>query len=200
LDEILNEGKFKGSLTMRLDLFDDSTLDRGRPAWVEALWLVFQALFVSSWLPGSRHRRFVLRLFGAKLGKDVVIKPGVRVKFPWRLQIGDHSWVGEDVWIDNLAPVTIGSHCCLSQGVYLCTGNHDWRASTFDLITAPITICDKAWLGAKSVVGPGVTVGEGAALALGSVAARDLKPWWIYQGNPAVAVKERKIQLPVTVQ
>jgi len=179
---------------LRLDLFDGTQLNRGRPAWVELIWLLVQALFVSSWIPGARHRRILLRLFGAKLGKDLNIKPGVKIKMPWRLEVGDYSWIGEKVWIDNLAPVVIGKHCCLSQEVYLCTGSHDWQASRFDLITAPITICDNAWVGAKAVVGPGVTVGEGAVLALGSVATMDLKPWWVYQGNPAMPLKERKIR------
>jgi putative colanic acid biosynthesis acetyltransferase WcaF len=114
------------------------------------------------------------------------------VKVPWRLRVGDSSWIGEDVWIDNLAPVTIGSHCCLSQGVYLCTGNHDWSRQTFDLMTLPVTIHDRAWLAAKSVVAPGVVIGEGAVLGLGSVATHDLKEWQFYQGNPAVAVRPRK--------
>jgi putative colanic acid biosynthesis acetyltransferase WcaF len=156
--------------------------------------MLVQALFVSSWIPGARHRRTILRIFGAKLGKGVNIKPGVKIKMPWRLEVGDYSWVGEDVWIDNMAPVTIGNHCCLSQSVYLCTGSHDWQAPGFDLITGPITICDKAWLGAKSMIGPGVTVGEGAVLTLGSVATKDLQPWWIHRGNPAVPFKERKIR------
>jgi len=114
------------------------------------------------------------------------------VKFPWRLRIGDHSWIGEDVWIDNLAPVTIGSHCCISQGVYICTGNHDWNRESFDLITLPVTIHDQAWLAAKSVVSPGVVIGEGAILSLGSVATSDLKEWRVYQGVPAVSVRSRR--------
>jgi putative colanic acid biosynthesis acetyltransferase WcaF len=179
---------------VRLDEFDTISFQRGRFRWVEGLWLILQAVFVASSIVGTRHRSLLLRRFGAKIGTGVHFKPGIRVKFPWRLQIGDHSWIGEDVWIDNLAPTIIGSQCCLSQGVYLCTGSHDWRTRRFDLITAPITIGDKAWLGAKSIVGPGVAVGEGAVLTLGSVATEDLKPWWIHQGNPAVPVRERKIR------
>jgi len=180
---------------MHLDEFDSVSFQRGRSRRVEALWLVVQALFVSSRIVGVRHRAVLLRQFGAKLGEGLFFRPGLRVKFPWRLQIGDHCWIGEDAWIDNLAPVSIGSHCCLSQGVYLCTGSHDWQAPKFDLVTRAITICDKAWLGAKSMVGPGVTVGEGAVLTLGSVAVKDLKPWWIHQGNPAVPIKEREIRM-----
>jgi len=136
----------------------------------------------------------LLRQFGAKVGNNVDFKPGVRTTFPWRLEIGDYSWIGEGVWIDNLAPVTIGSHCCISQGAYLCTGSHNWSSKGFDLILKPIVIMDDAWLAAKSIVGPGVTVGEGAVLALGSVATGDLKAGWIYQGNPASPLRERPSQ------
>jgi len=166
---------------------------RGRSALTELAWMVVQALFVSSFLPGSGHRRFLLRLFGAAIGQKVVLKPGIRVKFPWRLSIGDHSWIGEHAWIDNLAPVTIGNDCCVSQGAYLCTGSHDWTSSSFGLITRPITLEPGAWVAARAVVGPGVTVGRGAVLGLGSVATRDLKPWTVYAGVPATPIKQRAI-------
>lgn len=166
---------------------------RGRPALVELVWMVVQAIFVSSFIPGSWHRRALLKLFGATIGANVVLKPGVRVKFPWRLTIGDNSWIGEQAWIDNLAPVTIGSDCCISQGAYLCTGSHDWSAPGFDLITRSITLEPGAWVAAKAVVGPGVTLGRGAVLGLGSVATRDLNPWTVYAGVPATAIKQRTI-------
>jgi len=136
----------------------------------------------------------LLRRFGAVVGKEVNIKPNVKITFPWRLEIGDHSWVGEGVWIDNLVPVTIGAHCCLSQGVYVCTGSHDWSSTSFDLVLKPVLIMDGVWLAAKSIVGPGVTVGEGAVLALGSVATQDLRAGWIHQGNPASQLRERSSQ------
>jgi putative colanic acid biosynthesis acetyltransferase WcaF len=179
-------------MQLRLDRFHNERFDRGRLAWIEACWYFIQALLVTSWVPGSWHRRMCLRLFGAKIGAGVVLKPGLRVKFPWRLVVGPHTWIGEDVWIDNLAPVAIGRDCCFSQGVYLCTGNHDWSRETFDLMTMPVTIHDHAWLAAKSVVAPGVVIGEGVVLGLGSVATCDLKEWQIYQGNPAVSVRTRK--------
>lgn len=166
---------------------------RGRPAPVELLWMIVQALFVSSFLPGSWHRRALLALFGATIGAKVILKPGIRVKFPWRLTIGDNSWIGEGAWIDNLAPVTIGSNCCVSQGAYLCTGSHDWTAPGFTLITRPIILEPGAWIAAKAVVGPGVTIGRGAVLGLGSVATRDLDAWTVYAGVPAVAIKQRAI-------
>jgi putative colanic acid biosynthesis acetyltransferase WcaF len=166
---------------------------RGRPAIVEALWIVVQALAVSAWLPGSWHRRALLRAFGARIGAGVVLKPGIRVKFPWRLTIGDHSWIGEDAWIDNLAEVSIGANCCVSQGAYLCTGSHDWSAPGFDLIVRPITLEAGAWIAARAIVGPGVTAGRGSVLGMASAATRDLDPWTVYAGVPAVAVRQRII-------
>jgi putative colanic acid biosynthesis acetyltransferase WcaF len=177
---------------MKLSEFDNRAFERGRPSWVEACWRVLEGLLFASWLPGSGWRAGLLRLFGARIGRGVVIKPRVRVKFPWRLEVGDHSWIGESVWIDNLAPVRIGHDCCLSQGAYLCTGSHDWVARRFDLVVKPITIADRAWLAAGSRLAPGVAVGEGAVLGLGAVATGDLQPWTIYAGNPAVPVRERR--------
>lgn len=164
----------------------------GRPVVVFALWILVDALFVSSWLPGSIHRRWILRAFGASVGRGVIIKPRVRIKLPWRLVVGDNAWIGEGVWIDNLDIVTIGADACLSQGAYLCTGNHDWSRPAFDLRVRPIVISAGAWVAAKSVVGPGVTVGEGAVLVLGGVAMADLAPWSVNKGNPAGRIGTRE--------
>jgi len=173
---------------------DNTELVRGRSTLVEALWLLLAApLLASHVMISSGVRTMLLRLFGAKIGRNVYFKPGLRVKFPWYLSIGDHCWIGEDVWIDNLAPVSIDSHVCVSQGVYLCTGNHDWSARNMRLFRRPIHLQSGCWAGARSVISPGVTVGEGAILSVGSVATRDLDPWGIYAGNPAVLVRERKM-------
>ena len=184
---------FRGVPGVRLAAFDNAGFSRGRSRLTEALWIAVQWLLVSSWIPGSAHRRWLLRLFGARLGAGVVLKPGVRVKFPWRLTIGDHAWVGEGVWIDNLAPVSIGANCCLSQEAYLCTGSHDWSNQRFGLIARPISIGDCAWIAARAILAPGTTVGEGAVLSLGSVGTHRLDPWTIYCGHPAKAVKIRKL-------
>lgn len=183
----------KGQPTILLSEFTSQGFQRGRSKVIEALWTLSQALLLKSFVPGSTHRIALLRLFGAKIGKGAVIKPGVRVKFPWRLSIGDYTWIGEDVWIDNLSQITIGSNCCISQGAYLCTGSHDWTAQTFDLRVEPIEIQSYAWIGAKSTVGPGVIVGEGSILSLGSTATSNQKPWFVFQGNPARQIKERQI-------
>lgn len=118
----------------------------------------------------------------------------MQIKFPWRLQIGDHSWVGENVWIDNLVAVEIGAHVCISQGAYLFTGNHNYKKTTFDLMVSPIDIKDGAWIGAKAIVCPGATVGSHAVLTAGSVATGNLDEFGIYQGNPAVKVRQRDIE------
>jgi putative colanic acid biosynthesis acetyltransferase WcaF len=180
-------------MQVRLAEFSNKDLSRGRSLPVELLWLVVQAAFVSSWLPGSFHRCFLLRMFGARIGKGVNIKPRVRVKFPWRLEVGDHTWIGEEVWIDDLDEVRIGSNCCLSQAAYLCTGSHDWTKPAFDLLTGPIRIQDGAWIAARASVGPGVTVGEGAVLTFGSVATKNLPPWTINSGVPASVTGSRRI-------
>jgi putative colanic acid biosynthesis acetyltransferase WcaF len=178
---------------MRLDRFDNSAFQRGRPWPVEGLWRAAEGLLFGSWIPGSAWRVALLRLFGARVGRGVVIKPRVRVKFPWRLCIGDHSWIGEDAWLDNLAEIRIGSHCCLSQGVYLCTGNHRWDADDFRLETRPIHVEDHCWIGAQARVGPGVTCRAGAVLTFGSLALADLEAWSVYSGMPAARRKARTV-------
>lgn len=180
---------------MRLDNYTLGNYTPGAPYLQQLLWYFLGSPLVEShWLPISSAKVWILRLFGASIGKGVRIKPGVRVKFPWRLIIGDYVWIGEDAWIDNIAPVTIENHVCLSQGVYLCTGNHNWNQPDFKLITASIHIQESSWIAAKSVVGPGVTVGKGAVLTLGSVTTRSLDPMIIYAGNPAQPIKKRQIQ------
>lgn len=179
---------------MRLDLFDNSWFSRGRAKWFEALWIFVDSIFVSTAFPGSSLRCFLLRLFGSELGRGVVIKPRVHVKFPWRLRVGDYSWIGEGVWIDNLGIVEIGEHSVVSQGAYFCTGSHDWSAAKFDLIVKSIHVADKCWVGAYGKLAPGVTMETGSVLSLGSVATGTLKAWSIYQGNPATLIRERSQQ------
>ena len=129
----------------------------------------------------------------SKIGKGVNIKPRVHVKYPWNLKIGEFTWIGEDVWIDNLVKVDIGSNVCLSQGAMLLTGNHNYKKTTFDLMVGEIVLHDGVWIGAKAVVCPGVTCHEHSVLSVGSIAKCDLEARGIYQGNPAQKVKERVI-------
>lgn len=181
----------------RIDLSmpDNADLVRGAPFLKEVLWyFIGLPLLRSSLIPSSSFRRWLLRLFGAKIGVGVYIKPGVRVKFPWYLEVRDHSWLGEDLWVDNLAQVTIGPHACVSQGAYLCTGNHDWASSNMKLFRRPIVCGLGSWVGARSLVGPGVTIGEGAVLTAGSVASKSIPAFEIHGGNPASFVRHRLLR------
>jgi putative colanic acid biosynthesis acetyltransferase WcaF len=176
-----------------LSLFNNQDFNPGSTS-KRLAWYVANRLFInSSFLFPSIFKSWVLKLFGAKIGRGVVIKPKVNIKYPWFLSIGDHSWIGENVWIDNLVQVSIGSNVCISQGALLLTGNHDYKKSTFDLITKSIILEDGAWVGAQATVCPGVTLHNHSILSVGSVATTDLEPYTIYQGNPAIAVRKRII-------
>lgn len=170
----------------------------GRSRLVEALWFfVGLPLLRCAVLPFSSAKRALLKMFGSEIGLSVVIKPGVRVKHPWLLRVGDYAWLGEDCWIDNLAMVTIGSHVCISQGAYLCTGNHDWSDPAFALRIQPIRVQDGAWIGARAVVGPGSVVGEGAVLGLGSVTTGAVPSYEVHAGNPSAFVCKRGVRAEV---
>ncbi|MGJ8592104.1 MAG: WcaF family extracellular polysaccharide biosynthesis acetyltransferase [Aquaticitalea sp.] len=158
------------------------------------LWYFVNIFFFRSPLvPVSSVKRSLLRLFGAKIGNGVVIKPRVNIKYPWFLSIDDNTWVGEDVWIDNVAQVTIGKNVCLSQGAMILCGSHDYSKSSFDLIIGPITLEDGVWIGAQAVVPLGITCKSHSILSLKSVATKTLEPYYIYQGNPAKEVRLRVI-------
>ena len=177
---------------MHLNHYTLDTYTPGAPLWKQVLWYFLgEPLFRSHWLPSSKFKVWILCCFGAEVGQNVRIKPGVRVKFPWRLRVGDYVWIGEDSWLDNVAPITIDSHVCISQDVYLCTGNHDWSHPDFKLIPTAIHIQQGSWIAARATVGPGVTIGQGAVLCLGSVTGRSLQPMTIYAGNPAQPIKLR---------
>jgi putative colanic acid biosynthesis acetyltransferase WcaF len=181
----------------RTDLarFDNSWYRPGRSVPVRLAWLVTNGVFFLTWLPWpGTLKRALLRLFGAKVGVGVVVKPRVNVKYPWNLQIGNQSWIGEGVWIDSLATVTIGENVCLSQGCTIETGNHDWSRSTFDLIVKQVVLEDGAWAAVNSLLLPGSRLASHAVLGAGSVLAGDTEPYGIYVGVPATKVKERDIR------
>lgn len=180
---------------VRLASYNNNWYKTGRGPIIRLLWYVVNAVVLNSYLfPISGLKVFFLRLFGAKIGKEVVIKPKVNIKYPWKLSIGDYCWIGEKVWIDNLAEVKIAANCCLSQGAILLCGNHNYKKSTFDLIVLPITLEEGAWVGSQSVVSPGVTLKSHAVLSVLSVANKDMEAYTIYQGNPALPVKKREIK------
>ena len=166
------------------------------PRWKVVLWFLTNSVFLNNYLPLPISLKVsILRLFGAKIGQNVVIKPAVNIKYPWLLQVGNYVWIGEQVWIDNLSELIIGNNVILSQGAMLLTGNHDYRRPTFDLTTRPITLDNGVWIGAKAVVCSGVRCQSHAVLAVNSVATHSLNAYGVYQGNPAVYVRQREIGL-----
>lgn len=175
--------------------YDNSWFSPGRSLLWRSLWMfIGLPLFRSSWLASSAARAGLLRLFGARIGSRVVIRQHVNVKYPWHLSVADDCWIGEQVWIDNLTRVSLGSSVCLSQGAYLCTGNHDWTDPAFGLKIAPIDLEEGAWAGAKSVLLPGVRLGRGVVVGAGSVVSSSVADFHIVAGNPAVFVKIRVLR------
>jgi putative colanic acid biosynthesis acetyltransferase WcaF len=176
-----------------IDLAGYTTGDfqRGASRLTEGLWWVARAIFFINPVPWpSALRVALLRGFGARVGEGVVIRSGVNVTFPWRLGVGDHAWLGEEVVILSLAQVEIESNCCISQRAFLCTGTHDFSVPEFSLRTSAITIKQGSWVAAGAFIGPGVTVGQGSMVTAQSVVTKDVPPGVIVQGNPAVVVKE----------
>ncbi|ADY52884.1 putative colanic acid biosynthesis acetyltransferase WcaF [Pseudopedobacter saltans DSM 12145] len=173
--------------------FDTKEFDIGASLIKQLLWYFTSALFFRSGIiPFSSVLVFILRCFGAKIGKDVRIKPFIHIKYPWKLEMGNHSWLAE-CYIENLDWVRIGENCCISQGAMLLTGNHNYKSTKFDLAISPITLEGGVWIGAKATVCPGVICHSHAVLSVGSVATKNMDAYSIYQGNPAVKVRERVI-------
>jgi len=159
---------------------------RGKNLFYEMIWQVFFKPIISSSLPGTFWRKYILILFGAKLGKSITLKPGIKIKMPWRLIVGDYSWIGEDVWIDNLSNVKIGDNVCISQGVYFCTGNHNFKKKSFDLICKPIIIDSESWIGSKVIIGPGNKIGRGSVIKMGSIITKDIPPQSIFTQSQTI--------------
>lgn len=156
--------------------FTGAGYDKGRPLLVQAVWFaVLNLVFVKWWFP-ARWRPVVLRAFGARIGRRVLIRHRVRVHWPWRLDIGDDVWIGEDAWLLNLERISIGSNACVSQGALLCTGSHQRHSPTFEFDNGPIRLEPGAWVAARAVVLRGVTVGRGAVVGATAIAHRDIAP------------------------
>lgn len=178
-----------------LSVYNNHPYHPGGSALKRAIWYYISSVFFKSGLlPVNGIKIALLRLFGAQIGKGVVVKPGVNIKYPWHLKVDNNTWIGERVWIDNLVLVTIGSNVCISQGAILQTGSHNYKKTTFDLITGSITLADGVWIGCGAIVNQGVTAASHSVLTSGSIANKDLEPYFIYQGNPAVKTRPRIIQ------
>jgi putative colanic acid biosynthesis acetyltransferase WcaF len=171
--------------------FNKKGFDCGaRPFKVYCWYVLSICLFRSGLLPFSNIMVIILRLFGAKIGIDVRIKPGIFIRYPWKLSIDDHSWLA-DCYIDNLDWIVIGKNVCVSQQAMLQTGNHNYKLASFDLFTKPIHLSNGVWIGARAVVCPGIKAFSHSILTTGAVAIQNLEAYGIYQGNPAVKIRTR---------
>ena len=162
-----------------------------RLVW-SVVWNVFARPLPRS--VGCGWKRFLLRLFGAKLASTAVVYSSTRIYMPWQLEMGEYSCLADGVDCYNVAPVRIGRHTTVSQRTYLCTASHDIRRGNLPLTTAPIVIGEGVWVAAEAFVGPGVTVGEGAVVAARACVVKDVEPWTVVGGNPAKFLKKRTIQ------
>ena len=165
---------------------------RGRPGWYVQLWWVVQALlFRPSPQVAYGWRRMLLRAFGAKVGEGAIIRPTVRVTYPWKVSIGEHAWVGDDVTLYSLGDIEIGAHSVVSQKSYLCAGDHDYQAVDFTIRGRSIRIGSQVWIASDVFVAPGVTIADGVVVGARSTVLRSLDGGHVYAGNPARAVKRR---------
>ncbi|MEM6256160.1 MAG: hormogonium polysaccharide biosynthesis acetyltransferase HpsU [Cyanobacteria bacterium P01_D01_bin.156] len=167
----------------------------GRPKWYVLLWWLVQSVVFPLTLHTTHGLRCaVLRLFGAKIGKNVVIRPSARFTYPWKVEIGDHSWVGEDVVFYSLAPIRLGQHCVVSQKSYLCTGSHDFSDPSFALVTAPVVIENGAWIATDCFIGPGVRIGANALIGARSSVFKDMPAQQICMGSPCRPQRPREMR------
>jgi putative colanic acid biosynthesis acetyltransferase WcaF len=156
--------------------FTGAGYDKGRgPQW-QVAWLLVSGLVLTRWWCPARIRTAVLRAFGAQIGRNVLIRHRVRIHWPWKLSVGDDSWIGEGAWLLNLEPITIGRDVCVSQDVFLCAGSHDRHSPTFEFDNGPIMIHDGAWIAARATVLRGVTVGREAVVGAAALVSRDVPP------------------------
>jgi putative colanic acid biosynthesis acetyltransferase WcaF len=155
------------------------------------LWSIAYVFFRNSPRVFWAWRTGILKLFGARIGRDVHILPSVQIAIPWNLSVGDHAAIGDRVVIYNLGKLSIGARATISQGAHLCGGTHDHRQSSFPLVKSPIQIGEGAWVCADAFIGPGVTVGNYAIVGARAVAMRNVDPWAIVAGNPARRIGER---------
>jgi putative colanic acid biosynthesis acetyltransferase WcaF len=168
---------------------------RGRSkVYVQLWWIVQSSLFAMSLQPMYGWRRCLLRLFGARVGKKAIVRPSVKIPYPWKLTIGDHCHIGDEVHLYTYGEIEIGNCAVISQRSYLCTGTHDHTSPTFDLVARKIVIGPEAWLATDVFVAPGVTIGRGAVIGARSSVFEDIPPGVIAVGTPAKVIGERRMK------
>ena len=180
---------------MLLNTFDKTPLDRGKSRFVELLWLIVSCSIVQSRIPWpSKVRKVCLTLFGAKIGDNFVCRESIYVHFPWKLKIGDCVWLGAGTYLHNLLEITIGSNTSVSHQVFISTGGHDIKSSSFPFKNAPVVIGSSVWIASRSTILAGVEVGDGSVVAAGSVVTKSIPPWQVVAGCPAKAISSREIE------
>ncbi|QJD96957.1 colanic acid biosynthesis acetyltransferase WcaF [Mucilaginibacter robiniae] len=180
------------SSRVRLDEFNPAGFNRGASKFKEVTWYFCKMLFFLTAMPFPNGFKIsILKWFGAKVGAGVIIKPRVNIHFPWKLEIGNHVWIGEEAFILNFEKVTIGDHACLSQRAFLCGGNHDFRDPAMPYRNGPITLCQGVWIGAGCFIAPNITIDIDSVITAGSVVTQNVQANSIYRGNPAVFIKPR---------
>jgi len=187
---------------VRLDHFNPSIgLNRGVKKTTEIIWYFFKVFFFLTAIPfPQKLKKFILKLFGAKIGTGLVIKPRVNIHMPWKLEIGNNVWIGEEVFLLNFEKLQIGNNVCISQRSFLCGGNHSYKETAMPYKNGPITLKDGVWVGACVFIGPNVTVGVDTVIAACSVVSADLKENAVYKGSPAIFIKTRWESQPDTSQ
>jgi putative colanic acid biosynthesis acetyltransferase WcaF len=167
-------------------------LDRGASRFKEILWYLIKVSFFLSALPyPNNFKVWLLRKFGAKVGQGVIVKPRVNIHFPWKLEIGNYVWIGEEAFLLNFENLIIGNNVCISQRSFLCGGNHDYRIASMPYRNGPITLKDGSWIGACCFIGPGVTIGEDTVITVGSVIVSDQENGMVVTRPPVAGVKNR---------
>lgn len=175
--------------------YDQSNFDRGRSGGVILLWWLVQAI-VFPLTPHSFHapRVALLRLFGAKIGRGVIIRPTARFTYPWKVSIGNYSWIGDDVVLYSLDQIEIGEHCVISQKSYLCTGSHDIQDPAFSLKTAPIKLGNGVWVATDCFIAPGVHIGANTVIGARSNVFKNIPAQSVCWGNPCIPRYPRLVQ------
>ena len=185
---------FQTESLIDLSKYDQSDYDRGRPGWFILLWWLCQAIiFPLTPHPFHAPRRALLRLFGAKIGKGVFIRPTSRFTYPWKIEIGDYSWIGDDVVLYSLDEIKIGQHCVISQKTYICTASHNIKDITFKLVTKPVLIGNGVWIATDCFISPGVKIGANTVIGARSSVFKDMPSQQVCWGNPCIPHYERTI-------
>ena len=183
-----------GESLVDLRRYNQSNFDRGKPGWLILLWWLVQDLaFPLTPHPFNGIRSGLLRLFGAKIGPGVIIRPTARFTYPWKIEIGDYSWIGDDVVLYSLDRIAIGKHCVISQKSYLCTGTHDPQDPAFGLITASVIVNNGVWIAADCFIGPGVEIGANALIGARSSVFKNMPAGFVCTGNPCRPRDRREI-------